>query len=59
MFVKNWEDFESAAEGMYNRSPDTSRFSMKYIHNKGELVLKLTDNEKVRYWPRDLLLVDR
>lgn len=49
VFVKNWDEFESAAEGMYNRSPDTSRFSMKYIHHKGELVLKLTDNTKVHF----------
>lgn len=47
VFVKNWEDFETAAEGMYTRSPDSSRFSMKYAHHKGEIVLKLTDNNKV------------
>lgn len=47
VFVKNWEDFETAAEGMYTRSPDSSRFSMKYAHHKGEIILKLTDNNKV------------
>lgn len=55
VFVKNWEDFETAAEGMYTRSPDTSRFSMKYIHHKGELLLKLTDNVKVKS-PRNVFL---
>lgn len=53
VFVKNWDDFESAADGMYQRSPD-ARFSMKYTHHKGELVLKLTDNVKVR-WPHSRL----
>lgn len=48
VFVRTWDDFQAAAEGMYTRSPDTSRFTMKYSHNKGELVLKLTDNVKVR-----------
>lgn len=47
-FVKNWDDFEIAAENMYIQNPTKCRYTMKYIHNKGHLLLKLTDNEKVR-----------
>ncbi|XP_059614277.1 signal recognition particle 9 kDa protein [Phlebotomus argentipes] len=46
VYVKNWDDFEIAAENMYMRNPLRSRFSMKYIHHKGQLLLKLTDNNK-------------
>lgn len=55
VFVKSWDDFEIAAEGMYMRNPDKSRFSMKYIHHKGELILKITDNVKVKH-KMDLLI---
>lgn len=48
VFVKNWEDFEVAAESMYMQNPDKCRYSMKYVHSKGHLLLKLTNNEKVR-----------
>lgn len=56
VFAKNWDDFESAAETMYSRSPDSSRFTMKYTHQKGELVLKVTDNVKVSTYTVVLLL---
>lgn len=46
MYVKNWEEFEIAAEQMYLESPDKCRYSMKYIHSKNQLLLKLTDNVK-------------
>lgn len=47
VFLKDWQDFEIAAESMYTQNPSTCRFSMKYVHSKGHLVLKLTDNAKV------------
>lgn len=47
VFVKNWEDFEIAAENMYMSNPSNCRYTMKYVHSKGHVVLKMTDNVKV------------
>lgn len=48
VFVKNWEDFEIAAENMYMANPQSCRYTMKYVHSKGHILLKMTDNVKVR-----------
>lgn len=48
VFVKNWEDFEIAAENMYMANPQNCRYTMKYVHSKGHILLKMTDNVKVR-----------
>jgi signal recognition particle subunit SRP9 len=47
VFAKTWEDFEIAAEAMLMENPDKCRYSMKYAHNKQQLVLKVTNNAKV------------
>lgn len=47
VFLKDWEDFEIAAESMYLQNPANCRYSMKYVHSKGQLLLKLSDNVKV------------
>ena len=47
MFVKTWDDFEIAAEQMYMANPDKCRYSMKYVHSKNMVLLKITDNVKV------------
>lgn len=47
VFLRDWEDFEIAAETMYIQSPDKCRFVVKYMHSKGLLQLKLSDNVKV------------
>lgn len=47
VFLKDWEDFEIAAESMYQQNPSQCRYTMKYTHQKGQLLLKLTDNVKV------------
>lgn len=49
VFLKDWEDFEMAAESMYMKNSSNCRYSMKYIHSKGQLLLKLTDNTKVKH----------
>ncbi|XP_018324081.1 signal recognition particle 9 kDa protein [Agrilus planipennis] len=43
-YLKSWEEFEKAAERLYLQSPDKVRYSMKYVHSKNVLVLKMTDN---------------
>lgn len=46
MYVKSWDDFEIAAEQIYTQNPKNSRYSMKYIHSKNQLLVKVTDNVK-------------
>lgn len=47
VYLKDWEDFEIAAESMFMQSPGNCRFTLKYIHSKGLIQLKFTDNVKV------------
>ena len=47
VFVKSWEDFEIAAENMYMANPMACRYTMKYVHTKGHILMKMTDNIKV------------
>lgn len=49
VFVKEWEDFEIAAENMYMTDPLNCRYSMKYCHHKGQILLKMTNDIKVGY----------
>uniref|UniRef100_A0A0K8TP33 Signal recognition particle 9 kDa protein n=1 Tax=Tabanus bromius TaxID=304241 RepID=A0A0K8TP33_TABBR len=46
VFLKDWDDFEVAAESMYLQNPSNCRFTMKYVHSKTCLLLKITDNVK-------------
>ena len=55
VFVKNWEDFEIAAENMYMKNPKNCRFTVKYVHKKGNTVLKMTDNEKCVQYKTEIL----
>lgn len=47
VYLKDWEDFEIAAESMFMQNPGKCRFTLKYMHSKGLLQLKFTDNFKV------------
>lgn len=47
VFLKDWDDFEIAAESMFMKNPGKCRFTLKYQHSKGQLLLKFTDNVKV------------
>lgn len=43
-FIKNWEDFERSAEKLYLANPMKVRYTMKYRHSQGALILKFTDD---------------
>ncbi|XP_076263086.1 signal recognition particle 9 [Rhynchophorus ferrugineus] len=43
-FLKTWEEFEKAAEKLYIQEPSKVRYTMKYVHSKNQLILKMTDN---------------
>lgn len=51
VYLKDWEDFEIAAESMFMQNPGKCRFTLKYIHSKGLIQLKFTDNIKVSRFP--------
>ena len=43
-YISSWEEFAKNAETLYSKDPLKCRFVMKYRHNDGKLVVKLTDN---------------
>ncbi|XP_066147718.1 signal recognition particle 9 kDa protein [Euwallacea fornicatus] len=43
-FLKSWEEFEKAAEKLYLQDPYKVRYTMKYMHSKNQLILKMTDD---------------
>ena len=43
-FVESWEEFEKAAERLYLQDPMKVRYSTKYDHSEGCLVVKMTDD---------------
>lgn len=43
-----WEEFEKSAEMLYLRDPLNTRYSLKYSHSKGIVIVKITDNKKVK-----------
>ena len=43
--IENWNEFAQAAEGLYMENPLSCRFTMKYRHKDGQLVVKCTDDK--------------
>lgn len=46
-YLKSWEEFEKAAEKLYLQDPSKIRYSMKYVHSKNVVILKVTDDVMV------------
>ncbi|KAL1720453.1 signal recognition particle, SRP9/SRP14 subunit [Schizophyllum commune] len=44
VYLHSWHDFQDAAEALYAKSPNHARYVVKYKHNEGKLVLKITDD---------------
>jgi len=44
-YLNTWEEFSKAAELLYVQDPSKSRFVMKYRHQDGKLVIKMTDDK--------------
>lgn len=61
--VENWDDFAEKAKNMYNNDPVNSRVSVKYRHNDGKLILKVTDNKQAYQYlaeqPKEVKNIDR
>ncbi|XP_035215269.1 signal recognition particle 9 kDa protein-like isoform X1 [Stegodyphus dumicola] len=43
-YCSTWEEFAKAAERLYITDPMKVRFTMKYRHCDGKLIIKITDN---------------
>jgi len=44
MYLSNWQEFQEAAENLYEKSPRTARYCVKWRGAEGRLVLKISDN---------------
>lgn len=62
-FVTNWDEFNDRTSALYQNDPVRFRITMKYRHNDGKLVLKVTDDKKVYQYlveqPKEVKNVDR
>ncbi|KAJ5078848.1 signal recognition particle 9 kda protein [Anaeramoeba ignava] len=45
VYFKDWEEFHEASMKLYQSNPQKTRFTMKYRHCDGVLVLKVTDDK--------------
>jgi len=43
-YINSWEEFTKAAQLLYIEDPLKCRYVLKYRHNDGKLVCKITDN---------------
>lgn len=48
MYIKNWDEFSQRARNLYMAAPMRTRYCIKYNHSGSKLVVKVTDDEKVR-----------
>mmetsp|Transcript_12677 Transcript_12677/g.35061 ORF Transcript_12677/g.35061 Transcript_12677/m.35061 type:complete len:110 (-) Transcript_12677:220-549(-) len=44
VYLENWEEFVAAAQCLFVKSPDKTRYLLKYRGSQGKLILKVTDD---------------
>ncbi|KAF7323619.1 Signal recognition particle protein [Mycena kentingensis (nom. inval.)] len=44
MYIHAWQEYQDKAEALYAKSPNTTRYCVKWRASEGKLVLKITDN---------------
>ncbi|PPQ71145.1 hypothetical protein CVT26_010839 [Gymnopilus dilepis] len=44
VYIHSWQEFQDAAESLYSKSPNNTRYCVKWKSSEGKLVLKITDN---------------
>ncbi|KAG5642653.1 hypothetical protein DXG03_002365 [Asterophora parasitica] len=44
VYIHSWQDYQDAAEALYEKSPKEARYCVKWKSSEGKLVLKITDN---------------
>lgn len=44
VYLHSWQEYQDAAEALYEKSPNDTRYCVKWKASEGKLVLKITDN---------------
>jgi len=44
VYISSWHEYQEAAEALYTKSPNDTRYCVKWKSSEGKLVLKITDN---------------
>jgi signal recognition particle subunit SRP9 len=44
VYISSWNEYQEAAEALYAKSPNDTRYCVKWRSPEGILVLKITDN---------------
>ncbi|KAJ3817468.1 hypothetical protein F5880DRAFT_1706047 [Lentinula raphanica] len=47
VYINSWQDYQDAAEDLYQKSPFKTRYCVKWKSSEGKLVLKITDDVSV------------
>ncbi|ORX69330.1 SRP9-domain-containing protein [Basidiobolus meristosporus CBS 931.73] len=55
VYFQIWDEYQHAAEEMYQNSPSETRYVSSYRHCDGKLVLKVTDNRTCIKYATDQL----
>ncbi|CAO2835213.1 unnamed protein product [Amaranthus hypochondriacus] len=46
VYLTSWDEFVERSVQLFRADPESTRYSMKYRHCDGKLVLKVTDNKE-------------
>ncbi|KAF7789091.1 hypothetical protein EIP86_000024 [Pleurotus ostreatoroseus] len=44
VYISSWQEYQEAAEALYEKSPNKTRYCVKWRASEGKLVLKITDD---------------
>ncbi|KAJ3783692.1 signal recognition particle SRP9 SRP14 subunit [Lentinula aff. detonsa] len=44
VYINSWQEYQDAAEALYQKSPFKTRYCVKWKSSEGKLVLKITDD---------------
>lgn len=44
VYIASWQEYQEAAENLYAKSPNKTRYCVKWRSSEGKLVLKITDD---------------
>ncbi|KAF8507691.1 signal recognition particle, SRP9/SRP14 subunit [Hysterangium stoloniferum] len=60
VYITNWQEFQEAAESLYQKSPRDTRYCVKWRATEGHLVLKITDNTAcIKYKTHSSIFLNR
>ncbi|EIM24021.1 signal recognition particle, SRP9/SRP14 subunit [Wallemia mellicola CBS 633.66] len=58
--VKSWKEYQSKSLEMFNKDPKRYRYCLKFRSNKGDLVLKSTNNDEcLKYKTQSTSILNR